>query len=152
MSAIIQQLVMRRRAAFMQAAANSIRYEQLIASAKGKDGNAPAHEWDGAKLRFRNPDGTWGKWVNLRGKKGEKGSAGADGRTIISGGWAQFNPATLPLLPDAAQPGDDLIIERAGQMYRVPLSALQISPGASQSVTVDGEQVTVNGQIVTRTT
>ncbi len=27
----------------------------------------PAHQWDGTSLRFRNPDGSWGAWTDLRG-------------------------------------------------------------------------------------
>lgn len=44
----------------------------------GKDASSPAHEWEGMRLRFRNPDGTWGAWVDLEGKPGEniKGDKG----------------------------------------------------------------------------
>ena len=44
----------------------------------GKDANSPAHEWEGMRLRFRNPDGTWGAWVDLEGRPGEniKGDTG----------------------------------------------------------------------------
>ena len=34
----------------------------------GKDGKAPEHEWKDTSLRFKNPDGTWGKFVDLVGK------------------------------------------------------------------------------------
>lgn len=33
----------------------------------GEQGRPPKHEWHGTKLRFENPDGTWGKWVDLGG-------------------------------------------------------------------------------------
>ena len=36
-------------------------------------GEPPEHEWKGTALRFKNPDGKWGKWVNLIGEKGDKG-------------------------------------------------------------------------------
>ena len=26
----------------------------------------PMHEWDGTLLRLRNPDGTWGNWIDLK--------------------------------------------------------------------------------------
>lgn len=46
----------------------------------GADGLAPAHEVDGARIRFRNPDGTWGSWVVApAGADGAAGTAGADG-------------------------------------------------------------------------
>lgn len=51
---------------------------------KGDTGLAPAHEWEEAKLRFRNPDGSWGRRVNLRGMtggRGGQGEAGAGGGT-----------------------------------------------------------------------
>ena len=38
----------------------------------GKDAKPPAHKWVGTCLRFQNPDGTWGKMIDLKGDKGEK--------------------------------------------------------------------------------
>lgn len=35
--------------------------------ADGLNGNPPAHEWSGTSIRFQNPNGTWGDWVNLGG-------------------------------------------------------------------------------------
>ena len=40
---------------------------------KGENGKVPAHRWEGTKLQFQNPDGSWGELVELRGKDG-KGS------------------------------------------------------------------------------
>lgn len=39
----------------------------------GKQGEAPEHEWDDTKLRFKNPDGTWGEKVDLKGRDGVGG-------------------------------------------------------------------------------
>lgn len=36
-------------------------------------GKSPKHQWDGTKIRFQNPDGTWGKFVDLKGKQGDPG-------------------------------------------------------------------------------
>jgi len=36
-----------------------------------------AHEWDGANVRLKNADGSWGDWVNLQGQKGDKGERGS---------------------------------------------------------------------------
>ncbi|MBN49973.1 MAG: hypothetical protein CMN85_10560 [Spongiibacteraceae bacterium] len=33
----------------------------------GKDGEAPKHQWRGTRLQFQNPDGSWGKSVDLAG-------------------------------------------------------------------------------------
>lgn len=39
----------------------------------GETGLAPDHEWQETKLRFRNPDGSWGRRVNLQGSTGGRG-------------------------------------------------------------------------------
>lgn len=50
-----------------------------IQGEKGEKGDKPAHEWEGTKLRFENPDGTWGQWVDLKGKDGKDGKDGKRG-------------------------------------------------------------------------
>ena len=40
---------------------------------RGPSGPAPAYQWSGASLRFKNPDGTWGVYVNLTGPQGPAG-------------------------------------------------------------------------------
>lgn len=48
------------------------------AGPQGERGLPPAHEWMGFKLRFQNPDGSWGKYTDLKGPKGDRGDgAGA---------------------------------------------------------------------------
>jgi len=37
---------------------------------QGPKGDKPAHEWQGTSLRFENPDGSWGQFVNLKGQDG----------------------------------------------------------------------------------
>jgi len=39
----------------------------------------PKHEWNGTMLRFENPDGSWGQFVDLKGDRGEKGPKGDKG-------------------------------------------------------------------------
>jgi formylglycine-generating enzyme required for sulfatase activity len=39
------------------------------------------HEWIGTGLSFKNPDGTWGPVVDLKGDQGEKGEKGEKGDT-----------------------------------------------------------------------
>jgi len=36
-------------------------------------GSPPEYEWNQTSLRFKNPDGTWGKWVDLKGSSGKSG-------------------------------------------------------------------------------
>ena len=31
----------------------------------GPVGDQPAYEWNGTQIRFENPDGSWGQYVNL---------------------------------------------------------------------------------------
>ena len=45
----------------------------------GRDGETPRHKWDGTKLMFSNPDGSWGELVDLKGEKGDKGDRGLTG-------------------------------------------------------------------------
>lgn len=107
MSALIRQLVVRKRAAETEAKANAERYAQLLAEAKGEDGRTPAHEWDGTRLRFENPDGSWGEWVDLRGKKGAKGDKGEKGDRVVvlsGGGRAGASLDTLPPSSDSDEP------------------------------------------------
>jgi hypothetical protein len=48
---------------------------------QGPRGPMPSHRWDGAKLQFERPDGTWGDAVDLRGPAGiNAGSGGSISR------------------------------------------------------------------------
>jgi hypothetical protein len=66
--------------------------------AMGLKGDKPAHEWDDTWLRFENPDGMWGDYVDLKGeqgdmgpqgKKGDKGDPGTPGSASVSG-WSAY--------------------------------------------------------------
>ncbi|KKL24635.1 hypothetical protein LCGC14_2413340, partial [marine sediment metagenome] len=46
----------------------------------GPVGGVPAHVWEGTRLRFKFPDGSWGNAVELRGLRGANGSKGQPGR------------------------------------------------------------------------
>ena len=84
MSAIIQSLVLRKRQQEVDASERS----RFLADAKGDPGPqgpkgdtgpAPAHEWQGTKLRFQQPDGKWGKYTDLKGRDGKE-----DGSSVLS--------------------------------------------------------------------
>ncbi len=40
----------------------------------GANGLPPEHTWEGTSLRFENPDGSWGEYVDLQGPSGSGGS------------------------------------------------------------------------------
>jgi hypothetical protein len=47
----------------------------LARGPRGLQGLAPEHEIDGGRIRFRNPDRTWGAWINTLGIEGPSGDA-----------------------------------------------------------------------------
>lgn len=49
----------------------------------GPSGPIPAHEWQGTHLRFENPDGQMGDWVNLEGPKGASGNGSSGTSTRL---------------------------------------------------------------------
>jgi len=49
------------------------------AGPEGPIGPMPDHQWDGTKLRFEEPDGRWGKYVDLIGPRGAHGGNGGSG-------------------------------------------------------------------------
>lgn len=40
---------------------------------QGPQGDKPAHQWSSTSLRFENPDGSWGAYVDLEGPQGPTG-------------------------------------------------------------------------------
>jgi hypothetical protein len=57
----------------------------------GPKGDSPAHEWNSTSLRFENPDGTWGGYVDLQGPIGGRGDPNyiakfADANTLAKSG------------------------------------------------------------------
>jgi hypothetical protein len=123
MSAYIRSLAVARR----QRDEFVAQRERLIAEARGDIGPAPAHEWDGTRLRFQNPDGSWGEWVDLRGKPGKPGK---DGISVVGGGGysaggASFSPSALPPLESSPVDTDALVLSRDGRSYRVTVSAMR---------------------------
>lgn len=53
----------------------------------GQTGTSPEYEWSGTSIRFKNPDGSWGDYVDLAGPQGQKstGFAGPTGPQGIQG-------------------------------------------------------------------
>lgn len=66
----------------------------------GPVGPAPAHEWNGTQIRFQNPDGSWGPWINLQGGTGGEGTGliGPPGPQGVAG---PAGPQGIPGSPGA---------------------------------------------------
>lgn len=71
---------------------------------QGPTGPPPEHEWQETKLRFRKPDGDWGKAVDLKGPPGRGGALvpipGLTEAEVIAlieqyAGSAQFTPTYI---------------------------------------------------------
>lgn len=124
---------------------------------QGPIGPMPRHQWRDTELRFEQPDGTWGKFNDLRGPPGTHGrtvylSGSGGGNGGESGPW---DPNDLSLLPFATNANPEMfIVFQDGEWKRASYTQMQIwfpsgggSPG--EAVTVGGEAITVNGDAVT---
>ena len=62
---------------------------------QGPIGDQPAYEWSGTQIRFENPDGSWGPWVNLVGPPGPCGT-GSQGGQGLQGPAGPPGPQGVP--------------------------------------------------------
>lgn len=83
---------------------------------KGPPGPAPDHQWRNTKVRFEKPDGTWGKWTDLQGPRGQSGGGGGGG---------SLDPGTLDLLPLPVTDTDEMIVTRGDSSYRISVADLK---------------------------
>lgn len=60
---------------------------------QGDKGDKPAHQWNDTELRFENPNGTWGTYVDLIGPQGPQGLQGPKGDTGEQGPQGVQGPA-----------------------------------------------------------
>jgi len=69
----------------------------------GEKGDAPAHEWNGTKLRFRLPTGLWGRFTNLKGDTGGRGGSAREQFTsiVLNGTDLEFRKGTTGPLGSA---------------------------------------------------
>ncbi|PYE31212.1 collagen triple helix repeat protein [Rhizobium sp. PP-WC-1G-195] len=54
--------------------------------------NIPDHQWDGTRIRFKNPDGNWGVYIDIRGSEGPDGPRGPKGETGDKGDTGPRGP------------------------------------------------------------
>ena len=74
--------------------------------AQGPSGAAPEHQWDGPRLRWKNPDGAWSDYADLQGPQGPagpEGPAGVQGGTGPQG--AQGEQGVQGPKGDSGEPG-----------------------------------------------
>lgn len=115
----------------------------------GADGLPPAHEWQGTKLRFKQPDGQWGKAVDLKGAPGEPGK---DRKTIIvRGGGASVAPVTpgkdgIDLTGLIGMQGGQLVSLSAQQFAAYITGALDMSSNYSRRSDFVGDTIIYRGE------
>ena len=105
----------------------------------GATGPAPDHQWKGTKLRFQDPSGDWGKWVDLQGPKGETGNGG--GGTVVVAGQGTgpaWNPDDLPLAN--ADTPTEFVVKQDGIWVRATYGQMTdwFGSAASGATTLDG--------------
>lgn len=119
----------------------------------GRPGKIPDHEWEGTRIRFENPDGEWGEWVDLMGPPGPGGGffgfgGGPAGlflgriTTLGSSGPATLSPDGTLNIPQYSGSGGGHVIEDEGTplTQRAKLNFV----GAGVTVTDDaGDDATV---------
>jgi len=79
----------------------------------GKNGEKPRHEWKGQWIRFEEPDGKMGPWINLQGPKGESGRAifGGGGGSLKVNGFQQVKKINVGTGLSVSGNNDEVTIE-----------------------------------------
>ncbi len=179
---LVQLALLQRRLRSAQEVQVSQALDALRQPQDGTPGLPPEHQWDGTRLRFRHPDGTWGAWVDLKPhlpelKDGEPGpppehqvsghrlrfqqpngrwGAWIDLRPKVAvyGGGSSWLPDTLPDADESLP--EQFVVKQNGAWVRATLAQMQGwlgggSAAVTSPVTVNGEPLTVGGQLVTVT-
>jgi hypothetical protein len=76
---------------------------------QGPKGDSPDHQWLGTRLRFRNSDGSWGKYADLKGKPGDRGLPGVPGTNGRAGKGVPAGGTTGQVLTKASNNSYDTI-------------------------------------------
>jgi hypothetical protein len=97
----------------------------------GEPGKTPAHQWDGTKLRFQNPDGSWGKYVNLKGGKGDPGQKPRLGKDYTVKDGIDGKDAILPKAEDIVVVKHvELVTMKSGEVaikeYMQPIKVIKL--------------------------
>ena len=105
----------------------------------GKDGErgpAPDHQWKSTKLRFQKPDGTWGKYVDLKGERGASGAGGGGWSTSSGASGGEPGPAWSPdeLAEATDTVPDEFIVRQNGQWVRATYAQVAAWLGAQSNL------------------
>jgi len=162
MSALIRNLVLRKR----QQEADASERERFLASAKGDTGpkgerglpgapgapgRVPAHEWKGHSLRFEQVDGSWGRYVDLRGPEGKDGLPGKAGRiVVVARGGGATDVDTLAAGTESVQPSG-VVVFQGGRAVNLPWQSFLALTGSgdeafSRRVDFLGDTVIFRGE------
>ena len=104
---------------------------------KGDDGETPQHRWVGTKLQFKNPDGSWGKLVDLKGPRG--------GGSWFGGGSGGTDLDSLPM---ATSEDIQEVVVRQNNEWRRMLWGDFLQRMETIEVFVDGAEVYVDDEKV----
>ncbi|MBT2661953.1 hypothetical protein [Bacillus sp. ISL-45] len=110
---------------------------------KGDKGDKPLHQWSGTSLRFENPDGTLGTYVNLKGDKGDKGDTGEMGPPGSSQSYVLFEKEFI------STEGQTFFTWSDTKMFPVGIRAVNLfingdrQPQASFTEHTDGKGITI---------
>lgn len=110
----------------------------------GKDGErgpAPDHQWKATKLRFQKPDGTWGKYVDL---KGERGTSGTGTSVSVGGGWSPYG-----LDPASDAVPDGFLVRQSGSWFVASYDQMATWLGGAGPVLIDGLTTEAGDQLTT---
>jgi|SRR6185369_17123044 len=108
----------------------------------GPPGPKPKHEWRDTELRFERPDGTWGKYVDLRGPQG------------FGGGVVQVGTSAPPFDLDSLPVGDtstpeEVVVKQHGVWVRIGWAdfvALVGVPIVPLDLSLDGDPLSLDGE------
>lgn len=65
--------------AFKYKIGDGVRAWNDLPYASGPAGPSPEYEWNGTSIRFKNPNGTWGDYIDIQGPQGVQGEQGEPG-------------------------------------------------------------------------
>jgi hypothetical protein len=110
---------------------------------EGEIGPRPRHEWKETELRFEKADGTWGKFVDLRGPPGLNGGGGI---VQIESDAPPFDIDSLPI-GDTSTP-EEIVVKQHGIWVRITWDQFMDMVGVPQvplDLSLDGDLLSLDG-------